>query len=502
MKRYLSAIALGAALALTPPALAQGPLPEKPADAGAADLWQGLFQRDLDYLERVIPSHYIYAVYPDPAGWNGQFRSALTQARQDAARVRNLPSYRAAMQRFIVSFEDAHFSAYFNAASRHGRWPGFAVEYQGGRYLVTGSKTDSVRVGEEIGACDGRPLDGWIDMLTEFDGGPKGRETTRAALARQMFVDRGNPFYTLPAECHVGDREVTLTWAPLPSESLVAEEPERTSSSAPTLTDGALGLSDFGASGAWVRIGTMMPTTAESAAQFHQLIDQAPSLRDKEVIVIDVRGNAGGTYNWFMAFLRGLYGQDYADYYARARLEIANTILVLAAKGMDDMGYSDSVKHIDVPPDPPLEAAMAKPRVQELPGGSRLLFMDPAVKAQHYPKAPPPSLVRARVYLLTDYGCASACLSFTDEMMRFPGVTQIGTETHIDRRSGGWPEGFELPSGLATVRMGRMVRDQRQRGENVAWVPTHHYPGDIADTAAVRRWVLETVLPQDLAKAR
>ncbi|HLT89894.1 MAG TPA: hypothetical protein VKZ85_03035 [Woeseiaceae bacterium] len=81
--------------------------------------------------------------------------------------------------------------------------------------------------------------------------------------------------------------------------------------------------------------------------------------------------------------------------------------------------------------------------------------------------------------------------------MRFPCVVQVGGETHVDRRSGGWPEKFELPSKLAFVRMGRMVREGRRRGESEPWVPTYRFPGDIAHTAAVRRWILEEVIPRD-----
>ena len=37
--------------------------------------------------------------------------------------------------------------------------------------------------------------------------------------------------------------------------------------------------------------------------------------------------------------------------------------------------------------------------------------------------------------MLTDYGCGSACISFVDEMLQFPGVRQIGLETFVDMRS-------------------------------------------------------------------
>jgi hypothetical protein len=98
--------------------------------------------------------------------------------------------------------------------------------------------------------------------------------------------------------------------------------------------------------------------------------------------------------------------------------------------------------------------------------------------------------------VLADYGCASACLSFLDEMRRFPGVLQVGTQTYIDRRSGGWPEDYFLPSGLGFVRMGRMVRDGRARPGNVPWTPQLRFGGNIEDTKAVKAWVLDAVVPK------
>ena len=96
--------------------------------------------------------------------------------------------------------------------------------------------------------------------------------------------------------------------------------------------------------------------------------------------------------------------------------------------------------------------------------------------------------------VLTDPGCASACLSFVDEMRQFPGVMQVGLDTTVDRRSGSSLP-YPLPGGTATLLVPSMVREHRARGENVPWVPTARFAGDIADTAAVRRWLLQDVLP-------
>jgi hypothetical protein len=39
-----------------------------------------------------------------------------------------------------------------------------------------------------------------------------------------------------------------------------------------------------------------------------------------------------------------------------------------------------------------------------------------------------------------------------------------------------------------------MVREVRQRGDNFAWKPDIYFDGDIANTDAVREWILNVVL--------
>lgn len=476
------------------------PIPEDPA---AIASWKTLTGKDLEALKGVIATDYIYAVYPGGPDWDALVTRLYDRARQDISVVKNIGGYRAVMERFIGGFHDAHFSAYFRALPDHAQWPGFSLEYRGGRYIVSASVIPDVHSGDELVSCDGRNMNSWMDSLTDFYGGARGRETTRAAIASQLMVDLDNPLFSRPRKCRIGGEDVALHWTETglgPGHALPLP-PERTTSSVGTLDDGSIVISEFGTHGAWVRIGTMIPLQEDQVRAFENLIAAAPTLRDKEVLVIDVRGNAGGIYNWFMAFLRALYGQEYADYYARARLEIASTDLVPAVPaGSNNPGISN-FEQSKVPRDPPMEVKTGEPRVRALPTGARLVSARAPIDFTQFPRRPPKSLLGARVYLLTDYGCGSACLAFVDEMMRIPRVTLIGAETHLDRRSGGWPMGIELPSGLAVVRMGRMVRDGRHRGENEAWVPAEPYRfrGDIADTEAVKRWIENEILPRDAA---
>lgn len=488
------ALALGAGPAVAQ--LAQTPAPPNPQ---AQSAWQDLLLADLDYLATVIPRDYIYASYPEPDAFAEQLERSLAEARGAAHLVRDFGGYRGVLQRFISSFEDAHFSAYFSNTDRSAYWPGFTVAYRGGAYVVEKSIIDGVAPGAVVERCDGRDMHEVVDGLSEYLGGPRGRETTRAKVAMQVMVDYGNPFYEVPGQCRINGEEVALEWRLAPP-AMVGPEPSRTSASAPTLEDGSVGVRDFGSNGAWVRMGTMMPL-GPVADDFQALVDAAPGLRDRDVVVIDVRGNAGGVYNWFMAFLRGFYGQPYADHYARARLEVSNVMMTPpGATGLPFEGFTGEAAQMRMPPDP--VKVVGGPEQVALPNGGRLEIHPAPVESMEYAPSPPPNPVTARVYVLADYGCGSACISFVDEMMRFPGVTLVGTETHIDRRSGGWPGGLELPSGMAVVRMGRGVRMGRARGGNEAWVPAPEYrfPGDITDTEAVEEWLLGTVLRRDLAR--
>lgn len=497
----LGTAACAVALLTGGPISAQSMVEQPPEKRATASAWETLAATDLAFLDTAIARNYIYANYKSGPDWERLRTDALKTGRLDATRVRNFGGYRAVITHYLAAFQDPHLSAYFQVSAVGWQWPGFTLKYAGGRYLVDLSNRKDVISGAEASTCDGRPVVSWIDGLTEFYGGPRGRETTRATIAQQFMIDSGNPLYSLPKSCVIGNKEVALTWAQTP-DGVSVNVPTRSGESPSTLRDGTLKIEDFGKDGAWVRLGTMLPTTQADAAAFRQVIDGAPALRSKRDIIIDVRGNRGGNYNWFMAFLRSLYGQPYADYYARARLEIAPAMITPPGEGpVANAGFTGETLAIDVPADPPLK--MDSPKSSILPSGAQLVQFVAPIASITYPSKAPPSENKARVYVLADFGCASACLSFLDEMMRFPGVTLVGSETHIDRRAGGFPLGYATPSGLTVVRMGRMVREGRRRGENEAWVPgpQYRYPGDIADTVGVKAWLISTVLPQDARPA-
>lgn len=476
-------------LAFSGLALAQ----QGPADANP---WRTMLEQDFAFTRKTLEEKYIYAVYPGESGWTERYGPAAKQGLDAIASVKDFNGYRAVLSRFISTFQDPHLTIRFDLQAANVQWPRFIASYSAGRYIVDKSQVSTVKAGDQITSCDGKPLNALADELALLEGFPPGVEVTRARLAPRVFADIGNPFFKRPETCRIGAADITLDWTRIPAEGLAVVR-----GVAPAIADVPVGLSPFGKNGAWIRLPLMSPRNQQDADAYHDVMKQADVLRGKDIIVFDVRGNGGGPYDWFVAILKSIYGETYASYYARERLRIEPVFVASEFDGLP-AGPTATQKPATPPPADPyktprdveLYALLDDIKEVTLPSGRKIAVMstkDPK-RIERPAGAPPANPVKAQVFVLTDYGCGSACTSFVDEMLQFPGVKQIGLETGVDMRSG-TPISHRLPSGLGGINVASMVRDKRVRGENVQHVPSIRYDGDINDTAAVQKWVLETV---------
>jgi hypothetical protein len=419
----------------------------------------------------------------------------MGDAERDVSRVRDAASYQSVLNRFVSTFDDAHVRARFKATrSLPQEWAGFLVRYVGGQFKVVESDRRDVRIGAVVTGCDRKPMDQVLSEALPYEQVRRHLEleSTRSAMARVLFVNAVGSLRPRLSNCRIDGYDVTLNWQPIAADRLAKLNAAHASYSNPDVS-----ISSFGKKGAWVRMSTFGPN-GESARQFAKIIEQAPTLRDNDIIVFDVRGNGGGSYNWFMGFLDALYGEAYADYYARARLQFANVMSGdIGGGGGRGTGRGSGAApsastRTDAPRTPPDRglgdlSARTTPRAGANGATLRVIAAPDPKSAPTGP--PPPNPVHAKVFVLTDNGCASACISFVDEVRRFPGVLQVGRDTYVDSRPGS-PMNFPLPSGEATISVPSMVREIRERGDNFAWQPDIYFDGDIANTDAVREWIL------------
>ena len=98
---------------------------------------------------------------------------------------------------------------------------------------------------------------------------------------------------------------------------------------------------------------------------------------------------------------------------------------------------------------------------------------------------------KGRLALVTDSFCASACLDFVGVVLAIPGVVHLGASTsgdtvYIDIGSQTLPSGAQFWIPLKVWR-------GRARGNNQSYEPSFVFDGDINDTAAVQKWVLNNL---------
>jgi Peptidase family S41 len=487
LTRSFTVLALAAALL--------APLAARPVDAQPkTDVWREMYMKDLAFARETIATRYIYARAPGGGSWDKLFAEANRQAEADAEKVNDFAGYRAALQRYAEAFADAHLRVRLELQAARVAWPRFLVRYESGRYLVVESQTPAVAKGAAITACDGKPVDALVaersPPLGRAAGGEDGSpllESARDLVARTLFIDAKSPFVTRPTRCRIGEADVELTWTPIPADQLA-----KLSAPYDLMRDPATTIKPFGRNNVRIRMSTFAPGSLEEAKQFHAVIAAAPSLRDKDIVVLDVRGNGGGNYNWFTAFLEAFYGADYADHYAIARLKITPVFVDDPSRPAKPLNASapdrPRTDPLNTPQDRPMDGLLQGYFPRPAANGTTVYAAKLGALPAAVLRPPPPSPVKARVFVLTDYNCASACISFLDELHRIPGVVQVGRESGVDSRTG-TPLNYALPSGNGELTVPCLVREGRERGDNIPWRPDVRFDGDIADTAAVLAWV-------------
>lgn len=479
-------------LGMVSTAAASSPAPQ-------ADAWEATLESDLRNFHAALASSH-----PGPVDeLNPAFTSLLDQGLATAlARVpytHDFAGYWWAMREFQASFNDGHvqFYATEEAPVLVTRWPGFLT-----RTTVEGEHKVAVREddpelppeGARLVECGGTPPEA---LARERVGHFRGRWELGAQRTRhgaRILLDEGNPWTTLPTSCTFTDG--THTWVhALEWRSIEGDALRRLLDAAGGGHRTGFGLRD--ARGlAWIEMGGFNgnPSSTDYAA----LTDLLGALQDDSRlgsahrVVLDVRGNGGGSSHWSRLVAGHLWGSeamaalDGSASTVEWRVSAANveamqeTLKTMQdAEGMDP-GMLRWVTQVSDGMQQALERGEALWRQPEWDGD------DPGSG-----QAPTPGRLAegARVYVLTDSSCASACLDALD-LWRALGAVHVGQETSADTLYMDLRE-QTLPSGLAEIRIPMKVYRGRSRGNNEPHVPDHAWEGDIGDDPAIVTWLSE-----------
>ena len=475
-----------------------------PTASAAAPDWAAALREDARALHDGIAANHAGPVDP----LNPQFAAlndrALAEALTRARRVKGYPGYLWAMRGYVARFDDGHvqIGATDKTPPIAFAWPGFLTAYDEHGAVVVRSRADDAPapIGATLIGCDGRGAD---DLGRANVGAFFGRWSLASQRINQgwrLFIDAGNPFIRRPVSCTFrvdgAERRVALAWRPLPdSEWSARVGPVTRGPSAPvaarTLADGTrwYTLSSFNGDPGSVAGKALPPLIAGMAAD-RTAMTNAPR------IVLDLRGNGGGSSDWSRQIAVILWGET-----AVAKADV-NSAYVEWRASPDNLAFmKQTLAERSTAPQPRevtdwFTRTIAGMRSAIAMGSS--LWREPEEAAapplaDRTAPSPPPPPLGGPVYFVTDPACGSACLDAAD-LWRALGAIQVGAETSADTLYMDDREDL-LPSGMMRADIPMKVYRDRPRGSNAPLTPVHRFPGDLRDTAALERWVV--ALPGD-----
>lgn len=495
MSRALAAFS-AAVLALA----AFGPVVAQDAPTPAPEDWGAALARDARAFHDIILDSHPGPVDAQNPGFTPHLEAGLERALERARTADSYEAWYFALQEYAASFNDGHLSLTNWAGMGHewtADWPGFLTGLRAGsdgeRHEVVFSRDPAAPPeGAVLIGCDGRSAE---QLAAEIIGRGAGRwslPSRRATFASTLFVDQHNPWVRRAEQCEFRvvseTRRYTLSWRPLSNAVrdegfAAARSPRHTA---------PIELRSW-SGGQWIGLGGFNgdPASADGVAltALQAAVEaRAEEIRQAPAVVFDLRGNSGGSSAWINALATTLWGE--AEVEARApesearapeseavdwRTSEKNLATIEEYKVL--MGSNPEVLAWLTTIADGLRAARAE---------GRPLWRQPEDEP---PPARPagPSSMRARTWVLTDSGCASACLDAVD-LLKALGATQVGQETSGDTAYMELRE-EPLPEGRVTARIPMKVYRGRPRGDNETHVPAHVWTGALADTAGLEAWL-------------
>jgi hypothetical protein len=463
-------------------------LPAVHAEDWAADL-----RKDAQAMHDDIARNHPGPVDPQNPGFAARNDKGLAVALERAKTTANYAGYLYALRAYAASFDDGHLGFFVPEGvvepPLEVRWPGFltAFDAKDEQHVVTRADDAPIPLGARLVACDRKDASSLAAANVGSMAGRWNLHAMRMVRGGWLFTDYGNPWIQRPSRCTFEvdgkQQQVDLAWRPIDTDELIRRRAATWRRAAEpigmrTLPDGTvwITLSDFDGNLDHPAAKALEPLIKKVQAE-HQAMLAAPR------VVLDLRGNNGGDSRWSFRLAEALWGKQATD---KVNLEPksvdwrASKDNIAQLKESLDMWQS----HPDTPADTVawgkqiiagMQAAMAK---------GQPFYVEAGESAS---PTPPPPKTEARIFLVTDSGCASACLDASDLFLAL-GAVHVGQETsadtvYMDVRHA------TLPSGHGALSVAMKVYRGRQRGNNVPLVPRYPYQGDLADTQALEHWI-------------
>jgi hypothetical protein len=458
-------------------------------NAQSASHWQALTAIDVEAAHRMqLEDHPGASAEVGDVQFQRRLASAYEVAKKRASEVTSYDGYLATLAGFSVSLGDKHISAKPLYQPETRDWAGILIARRGKDWLVADEQeavSGAPLKAAKLLSCDGATAD---RLAEERLGGFRIAwpiEAQRVQRAFWLLLDDGNPFLKRPRHCDFlqdgATRSVVLNWRTI-------RRTELNPRLAALQTGGAagLGVRQVG-DGWWIGIQSL---SERAAPVVEEVKARAGTLRQAPYLVLDLRGNSGGSSHYGREIAHALLGQAYVS--ARlGRYDPGNCPKVwrISERNMKQLEYYKNELGPRLGPEATQNfakehatAAAARAAGQAFSGPARCGGSAAPAPARGAPK---PNY-RGKVFLLTDNVCFSSCLLVTDDFRKL-GATHIGEATDANTNYMEVRED-KLPSGLSTFSTLQAVAPS-EPSQIGSFAPEIHYSGSIADTIALEKWI-------------
>ncbi|NGZ84880.1 S41 family peptidase [Duganella aceris] len=444
------------------------------------DQWRRAASADIEAAYQITLANH--PGVHDPA--NPQFAAKLDEARKRglalAARVTEVGGYVAALQLFNTQIHDGHAGVVPQQSLRTPwRSPGFLTAWRGDSLYVAASEPDGPPVGARVDDCDGKPLKPLIESNV-FAFSQRSDELGHWwVYARDVFVDKNNPFIALPAQCRFSadgkSFTRTLAWRTITPKM---QQWRNQSYNGATLP---VGLTEPRARLYWVAMPSFQPDAAQRDAYRAMTAEVAQHRQrylDADAVVIDLRDNQGGSSIWSRDFAKALWGQARFERRDTAR-SAGQQVWWRASEGNTAHArYIVGVLKDEKQEDYAAEMTRIADGMQAAQARGEKFFVNQseasgtataADRAEDLPGDAP--AFSKPVYVIVPGQCASACLDALDYFTMFPNTKLIGApsaadSTYMEIRM------QPLASGLASVIVPNKVYVNRPRKSGQFYTPS------------------------------
>jgi hypothetical protein len=234
-------------------------------------------------------------------------------------------------------------------------------------------------------------------------------------------------------------------------------------------------VKSFGKNSIWISIPNFTDNNKLSL-----LAKKIRKFRHKNILVLDMRGNSGGSNKYGRQIIFNLYGLKFLrslgnkfplnqEWIEQWRVSSGNLKAASERKGPEFVQQMQT----------------ALQQHQQL-----ILYRTRLIPFSQQPTSSVKNPVTAKVFLLTDQRCFSACWHFTRETTSIPGVTQIGQPTKVGGYYGD-VRSINLPSGIMQFTFPMKTFINPTAHLDTSFKPKYYYLHDMNNERALQSWILQ-----------